>query len=501
MAKYKNYDYSQSLLIPVSLQDQLMPGTLEFAIHTLVENRLNMSVFDAKYQNDETGRKAYDPKILLKVVLLAYSRGLISSRQIERACGENVTFMAMSCNQRPDHSTIAAFVSSMKDQIKPLFRDVLLVCDEEGLLGGTFFAIDGCKIPSNASTEWSGKISEFQNRKEKIEHKITVLVKDHIEKDQADEVVKCQPLASREKQIRRLKQQAEKIERWLAQNEKKIGSNGKELLSNITDNDSTKMYTSHGTVQGYNSQALVDSKHQVIVHGDAIGKGLDNENLPPVVDGAKENFQSIGKTEDYFEDKILTADASYHSVPNINKCTQEKLDAYIPDNKFRSRDERFSSRLGNQSNSKKFTFADFKYDREQDHYICPNGKRLKKNGKPGLHRGKLLKKYISREIDCRSCQLRSQCLRYKDAKQRHFTYYADASGKNISYEMIKKIESEKGRQIYPRRIAIVEPVFGNIRVQKRLDRLNLRGKIKVNIQWLLYCMVHNIEKVANYGLA
>ena len=67
--------------------------------------------------------------------------------------------------------------------------------------------------------------------------------------------------------------------------------------------------------------------------------------------------------------------------------------------------------------------------------------------------------------------------------------------------MIKKIESEEGRQIYPRRIAIVEPVFGNIRVQKRLDRLNLRGKIKVNIQWLLYCMVHNIEKVANYGLA
>ena len=77
----------------------------------------------------------------------------------------------------------------------------------------------------------------------------------------------------------------------------------------------------------------------------------------------------------------------------------------------------------------------------------------------------------------------------------------DASGKNISHEMIKKIESEKGRKIYPRRIAIVEPVFGNIRIQKRMDRLNLRGKIKVNIQWLLYCMVHNMEKVANYGHA
>ena len=501
MAKYKNYDYSQSLLIPVSLEDQLMPGTLEFAIHTLVEGRMDMSVFDTRYQNDDTGRRAYDPKTLLKVVLLAYSRGLTSSRQIERACGENVTFMAMSCNQRPDHSTIAAFVSSMKDQIKPLFRDVLLVCEEEDLLGGTFFAIDGCKMPSNASTEWSGKISEFQNRKEKIEHKITVLVKDHIEKDQADEVVKGQPLVSREKQIRRLKQQAEKIERWLSQNEKKIGSNGKELLSNITDNDSTKMYTSHGTVQGYNSQAIVDSKHQVIVHGEALGRGPDNENLPPVVDGAKENIQSIGKPEDYFEDKILTADASYHSITNINKCNDEKLDAYIPDNKFRNRDERFSSRLGNQSNSKNFTFADFKYDRKQDHYICPNGKRLKKNGKPSLHRGKLLRKYISREIDCRSCKLRAKCLRYKDAKRRHLSYYADKSGENISHTMIKKIESEMGRKVYPQRIAIVEPVFANIRTQKRLDKFNLRGKIKVNIQWLLYCMVHNIEKVANYGSA
>jgi len=153
MAKYKKYDYSQSLLIPVSLEDQLMPGTLEFAIHTLVEERMDMSVFDGKYQNDETGRRAYDPKILLKVVLLAYSRGLISSRQIERACSENVTFIAMSCNQRPDHSTIATFVSSMKDQIKPLFRDVLLVCEQENLLGGTFFAIDAAKcrlmLPKN----------------------------------------------------------------------------------------------------------------------------------------------------------------------------------------------------------------------------------------------------------------------------------------------------------------------------------------------------------------
>lgn len=156
MAKYRGYDYSQGVLIPISFEEQLMPGTLEFAIHTLVETRIDTSIFDTRYGNDETGRLAYDPKVLLKVVLFGYSRGLISSRQIERACKENVTFMALSCGEQPDHSTIAAFVSSMRDEILPIFRDVLLVCEEERLLGGTFFALDGCKLASNASKEWSG---------------------------------------------------------------------------------------------------------------------------------------------------------------------------------------------------------------------------------------------------------------------------------------------------------------------------------------------------------
>ena len=501
MAKYKRYDYKQSLMIPVSLEEQLVPGTLEFAIHTLLERRMDMSVFDDNYQNDETGRSAYDPKILLKVVLLGYSRGLTSSRQIERACTENVLFMAMSCNQRPDHSTIAPFVSSMKEQIKPLFRDILLVCDQEGLLGGSFFAIDGCKMSSNASKEWSGKISDLQKRKEKIESRLRSLVEDHIEIDKEEDAVKDKMSASRERQIKRLEQQAAKVEKWLRENDKKIGVNKKELHSNVTDNDSAKMYTSHGTVQGYKGQAIVDSKHQVIVHGEAIGKGLDNANLPPVVDGAKENFESIGKGKDYFEGKILTADSSYHSVTNISKCNEEKLDAYIPDNKFRNRDKRFASRVGYRPRSKKFTFSDFKYDRDTDQYICPNGKQLKRFGKLGRHKGKLLKRYVSNETDCKRCQLRAKCLQNKDAKRRHFTYYVDASGNNISQAMVKKIETEKGRKIYPQRIAIVEPVFANIRVHKRMDKFSLRGKIKVNIQWLLYCMVHNIEKIANYSFA
>ena len=97
MGRFKTYDYNQMMMVPVSLENQLMPGTLESAIHYVIEERIDMSVFDARYRTDETGRKAYDPKVLLKVVLFAYSRGILHSRRIERACRENITFMALAC--------------------------------------------------------------------------------------------------------------------------------------------------------------------------------------------------------------------------------------------------------------------------------------------------------------------------------------------------------------------------------------------------------------------
>ena len=222
---------------------------------------MDLSVFDDKYHNDQSTRSVYDPKSLLKVILLACSRGLISSRKIEQACRKNIIFMALACGQYQNHITIAAFVSSMKGQILPLFRDVLLVCKEQKLLGGTFFAVDGCKLPSNASKEWSGKISDLKRKKDKIERKVQRLLNEQIGTDNSKSN-EPPDQSNYEKQIEKLKQQAERIEKWLNQNGPQIGANGKEIQSNIADNESAKMHTSHGTIQGYNGQALVDKKHQ-----------------------------------------------------------------------------------------------------------------------------------------------------------------------------------------------------------------------------------------------
>jgi transposase len=505
MAKYKHYDYSQDVLIPVSLKKQLMAGTLEFAIHHLVETRMDTSIFDDRYKNDETGRWAYDPKVLLKVIFLAYSRGLIGSRKIESACKENVTFMALACGQQPDHSTIAGFVSSMKDEILPLFRDVLLVCEEKSLLGGTVFALDGCKLASNASMRKSGKVSDLEKKKERIEKRVEQLLKEQVDRDKRDDEEDkdaggSSGISNENKQIESLQKQADRIEKFLKENGPKIGKQGREIKSNITDNDSAMMMGSHGTIQGYNGQALVDSKHQVIVHGEVFGEAQDHHLIPPILDGAKENMEAIGESEDYFAGKTFTADSNYHDPTNLNKCDEEKLDAYIPDKRFRNRDPRFQDERRQRGRRKdRFTLADFKYDRGTDNYLCPNGKALRLKVKKTEADGVFYRRYVADADECKGCELKARCIRGRNGKRRSLNVPVGRVPGNLTEAMAAKIDSEKGHKIYSQRIAIVEPVFANIRTHKGMNRFTLRGKIKVNIQWLLYCMVHNRGKVANYG--
>ena len=149
MARYKHIDTSPRL-IAVDLERQLLPGTFEHALNHLVDRELDLSRFDARYKNDLTGASAYPPAMLLKVVLFAYSRGIVSSRDIEAACKHHVTFIALSGDSAPHFTTFAAFVSTLDGEIGPLFTEILLICDRMGLIGREMFAIDGVKLPGNA---------------------------------------------------------------------------------------------------------------------------------------------------------------------------------------------------------------------------------------------------------------------------------------------------------------------------------------------------------------
>ncbi|MBI4680098.1 MAG: transposase [Nitrospirae bacterium] len=183
MARYKEYDYSQGKFIPIHFDKQILPGTFEYTLHYLIDNEIDLSVFDLRYRNDETGAPAYDPAILLKIILYAYSKGIIRSRQIAQCCKENVVFMALSADTQPHFTTIADFISTAGEEIIRLFLEVLMVCDDMDLIGKEMFAVDGCKMPSNASKEWSGTKEELQKKKEKMEKAVRQIIKRHREMD------------------------------------------------------------------------------------------------------------------------------------------------------------------------------------------------------------------------------------------------------------------------------------------------------------------------------
>jgi len=507
MARYKPYDYSQMMMVPVSLAEQLVPGTLEHTIHFMVEEHLDLSGFDQEFKNDETGCRAYSPKVLLKVVLLGYSRGMLGSRKLEAACRENIVFMALTCGLKPDHSTFASFVSGMgEEHIQELFTQVLLVCAEEGLLGGTHFSLDGLKLSSNASKEWSGTHADLKKKKEKLQELVRDAVKEHKRNDRKG----GGPDQSR-RRIERLERKAEKIERFLQENEPRKGRTKAEIQSNVTDNESAKMKTAHGIVQGYNAQAMVDSKHQIVVSAEAFGEGGDSGAARAMLESAQANLEGAGCGAAVLEGAVFSADTGFYSQENWEACMDAGVDAYIPDPKFRQRDPRLKNarrfrrptdkgKKQYQSKRKKFGPKDFKKDPVTGKLVCPAGKTLYRSGTNMRQGDYRLESFRAPKSACTNCALRAKCLRYPDGSgTRTVRYFHLEGSESWTSQMKNKIDTLEGRRIYSMRLANVEPVFGNIRAQKGMDRFTLRGRAKVNIQWRLYCIVHNIEKIAGYG--
>ena len=365
MPRFKTPDYGLKM-IPVDFQRQVLPGSFEFALCHLVDKELDLSALRSRFRNDAGGAPAFDPAVLLKIVLLAYSRGLVSSRSIEAACRNNVLFMAVSGDACPHFTTLAAFVSELGDEVARLFAQVLVVCDRQRLIGRELFAIDGVKLPSNASKEKSGTRADFERQAAKMEAAVKAMMERQVAADalptEADEA-----RATRTRE--RLSREAAQIRQWLAEHPAdRQGSKGSTRLSNRTDNESAKM---------------------------AAGKGKD--------------------------------------------CTF--------------------------------------------------------NGYAAM-------KFRGAERDCMPCPLRQQCLRKPDttkARQVAFFQGKRAGQQSHTGPMKAKIDSAAGKHMIAARFATVEPVFGNLRHNKRLTRFTLRGRAKVDGQWKRYCMVHNIEKLAHHG--
>jgi len=489
MAHYKETEKGQGLFLTVNLSKQLVPGTYEYTLTRLIDNKLDLSIFDRKYNNDYTGAAAIEPRILLKIILYCYSMGIISSRKISKMCQVNMVVKALAEDIEPHYTTISNFVSGMSGEIEKIFSQVLMVCNGMGLIKGKMFAIDGCRLPSNASKKWSGTKKELLKKYEKIK-KISKAI---IEKHRQNDIMVKEELEADERKRDRLEKDAERIVNFLETHEERLGASGNVIKSNVTDNESGKIKGPHGVIQGYNGIAVADSKKQVIVAANAYGSVSEKQYFPEMLEKTERSMRPI-KGENPLKGTVILGDNGYFSEDNLQEAKKKEMEAVIPDEQFRNRDKQLNE--GERRKGKeRFDARYFKYVKNGNYYICPNGKILKFRGKVALNRNEG-NKYESKAIDCKGCPYINKCLHSKRKENKYRTLYIPILKyeENLSQKMREKIDTPKYKRIYSRRLQIIEPVFADITYCKGITRFTLRTQKKVNVQWILYCLVHNIGK-------
>ncbi|MFE8073141.1 transposase, partial [Marinobacteraceae bacterium S3BR75-40.1] len=446
MPRFKPYNYGQQSMVVINYEEQLQPGTFEHAIHYLIEHKLDLAAFESRYKNDDTGRVAYDPAILLKIILFAYSKGITSSREMQWCCDTNILFKALSCDTVPHFTTLAAFVSSHSEAIEDLFEQVLLICHEQGLLGNELFAIDGCKLPSNAAKEWSGTFKELAQKRDKLRRMIRHRLSEHRQQDEAETEAELDRQIREGKTTLALDEAAQKVDRFLKTHGPRMGQGKKpsEVKSNITDNESAKMKTGKGTIQGYNGVAAVDKKHQVIIDAQAFGAGPEYHALMPVLERIERRYRDLGIVDAIYQSgAVVTADTGFANEPNMRYLYERGINGYIPDNQFRQRDplfdhqkDKYGKRHQDQAKSprpKIIPARAFDFDSTQKSCRCPAGQELKLKAVKEDDQNCLRAYFEGRLKQCRSCPKKSHCM-HNPASADH----PKGHGRQVSFLMSHK---------------------------------------------------------------
>ena len=460
--RFLGCDREQSFLMPPDVREWLPEGHLAWFVLDAV-GEMELDAFYAAYRVDGRARPAYDPAMMIGVLLYAYARGIRSSRVIERACVEDVAFRVLAAQQRPDHATIARFMVRHETALAALFGQVLELCARGGLVSVAVLAVDGTKLPANASRD--ANVDYEQLAREVLEEaKATDAAEDELYGDaRGDELP--EQLRTGEGRRAWLREAKRRLEQERAQNPKPVPRDRpkrvreakrrleEELWTemhanaayeryrsgrmkdgrrfsrrpnpytppdtpqgqiNLTDPDSSVVKGSRGRgfLQGYNAQAVAN-EHQIVIAAEVATVGADFGNLEPMLDAAQHELAAVGVTE---IPQVLVADAGYWHQQQMERI----VDRGIP-------------------------------------VLIPPDARSRKDTRPGWNGG--LYAFMRRVLD-----------------------------------------SERGGALYSQRQAIIEPVFAQTKFNRGIDRFRRRGRGAVRTKWRLITATLNLLKLHRHAL-
>ncbi len=441
---FRAYDMNQQLLLPPDLRQWLREDHLALYVSDVVES-LDLSAITKVYdEGDLRGRPPYHPALMVKLLIYGYCVGKLSSRKLEQATYDDVAFRVLSCNQQPDHDSIAGFRKRHLQELAGLFVQVLQLCERAGLVKLGHVAIDGTKIKANASKYQSLSYERMKEAEQELAAEVRRLLDEAERIDEEEDELYGKgkrgdelPEELREREtrlakIRALKaeleeeakaaaaqKQAEKEQRpkgakraktnwrrkWEISDEGEILPLAKSKR-NLTDPDSRMMkdLVTQSFQQGYNAQIGVDAQAQIIVGAKVVQAENDQQQLVPLL---QEVAKQLGRMPE-----AASADGGYFSTAALTHEAVGGVNLHVPPN--------------------------------------------------------------------------------ERAPEQCETLPASAS---VQQRMWQKLKSPDGRAIYNQRQAIVEPVFAHIKHLRGFRQFLLRGLAQVEAEWLLVCMTHNLLKL------
>src|SRR5690554_6612665 len=285
---------------------------------------------------------------------------------------------------------------------------------------------------SNAAKEWSGTFKELEQKRQKLKRLIRYHLTEHQKKDSWESEEELDRAIRQVKTILTLDKAAGKIDAFLKSNEPRLGKGKRsnEVKSNITDNQSAKMTTSKGTIQGYNGVASVDKKHQIIIDAQAFGEGQEHHTLQPVLETIEERYKRLGINDSlYKEGIIVTADTGFANEANMKYLHENGINAYIPDNQFRSRDPKFKDQKekygkrhqtpGKPEAKQLIPASEFQFDPINLTCICPAGNQISHRGTRANDQGQPTAYFEGKLLQCRHCNKKHQCMKNPAAADHH----------------------------------------------------------------------------------
>ncbi|MBB5334833.1 transposase [Chryseobacterium koreense] len=504
---FKDYNQNQAWLFPPSI-DELIPKDHPVRIVDRVLEQIDLRELISTYHAE--GKPGYHPKMLLKVMVYAYMDNIYSSRKIEKALKENVNFMWLSGRAQVDHNTIARFRSERLVGIfKNVFKQVVLLLAEEGLVTLKRVYTDGTKIESVAGRYTFVWGNAVKTRKEKMQQQLEEMW-DYAQSIADEEDKDPEPPDFKAVDPKKIEQTAKKINKILknksSQVEPKKKAKGRYIEKNFpenlkkyqeqeqilqernsfskTDTDATFMRMKDDHMQngqlkpGYNAQ--ISTEEQIIINYTLHQDANDLHTLKPHLESHQELYGSLPEE--------LIADAGYGSQENYELLESKGIEGYV---KFPTFD-REQKLAGRNKGIKVFDRDQLYYNPEKDFYVCPMGQRMDFKGvkRTRTKSGYAQENHYYQAKHCEGCPLRGSC--FKGSGNR--TVQRNPQLEYYKEKVREKLLSQEGEKLRKKRTADVEPTFAQLKHNRKFTRFTLRTLPKVEIEFGLHALAHNIKK-------